>query len=505
MREAVETASSPSADRRFRIAIAGLGSENDTFSPHRTVLEDFLAVSGAELGARYQFVVDNLYPDVEWLPAFYASADSGGPIEPGAYDQLEAELLARLKAVGEIDGLLFDIEGAMSVAGRDACEEGLIERIRAVIGEAPLVAGATDPHGNLSRRLAQQLDIVTVHRLSPHEDGPLTAVRAARDLVYCLRRGERPVTAWTSIPVLLNGEMTSTRVEPGKTVFGRIDSECARDEILDAGLWVGYSWADEPRCRAAATATGFDESAVKASAARLARAYWDARAEFSVVAPASGSAQECLAAAAASEKSPFFITDSGDNVTAGAAGDNPQLLRAAVASQELADAGKSALFVSIVDPETVAECLSAGVGARLRVRVGAKLETRYGSPVELDATIIGLAVLEDSPAVKIAVIRSCNIDVAVTDRRLPFISEEPFVAAGLNASEYDVVIPKCGYMFPYHWSVAVDWWMALTEGATQLDLRGLAYHRVERPVYPLDTDFPPPSLEPVIVRRGGAL
>jgi microcystin degradation protein MlrC len=505
VREAVETASSPSPGRRFRIAIAGLGSENDTFSPHRTRLEDFIAVGGSELAARYQFVVDNPYPDVQWLPAFYASADSGGPIEPSAYDQLEAELLARLTAFGEIDGLLFDIEGAMSVAGRDSCEEGLIERIRAVIGEGPLVAASMDPHGNLSRRLAGQLDIITVHRLSPHEDAAQTAARAARDLVYCLRRGERPVTAWTSIPVLLNGEMTSTRVEPGKSVFSHIDSECARDEILDAGLWVGYSWADEPRCRAAATATGFDEDAVKASAERLARAYWDARAEFSVVAPASGSAEECLAAAAASTKSPFFITDSGDNVTAGAAGDNPQLLRAAVASRELAEAGKSALFVSIVDPETVAECVAAGVGARLRVNVGAKLETRYGSPVELDATVLGLAQLEESPATKIAVIRSRNVDVAVTDRRLPFITEEPFVAAGLNASEYDVVVPKCGYMFPYHWSIAAEWWMALTEGATQLDLRSLAYQRVERPVYPLDTDFPSPSLEPVILRGGGDL
>ena len=64
-----------------------------------------------------------------------------------------------------------------------------------------------------------------------------------------LRR--RPWKAWRQVPVLLPGEKTSTRLEPAKGIYDRVADVADLDGVVDAAVWVGYAWADEPRCQAA--------------------------------------------------------------------------------------------------------------------------------------------------------------------------------------------------------------------------------------------------------------
>ena len=59
---------------------------------------------------------------------------AGGVVERGAYDAWKAEILEGLAAAGPLDGLFFDIHGAMSVQGMDDAEGDLINAIRGVIG-----------------------------------------------------------------------------------------------------------------------------------------------------------------------------------------------------------------------------------------------------------------------------------------------------------------------------------------------------------------------------------
>ena len=59
-----------------------------------------------------------------------------------------------------------------------------------------------------------------------------------------------------------------------------------------------------------------------------------------------------------------------------------------------------------------------------------------------------------------------------------------------------IVVVKQGYLFPDladHAPCAV---MALSPGATNLNLRELSYRNLSRPIFPLDEDFPWP-LKPV--------
>jgi microcystin degradation protein MlrC len=69
-----------------------------------------------------------------------------------------------VEEVGSLDGLWYDIHGAMCVEGLDDMEAELLRRIRVVIGPDVLVSASMDLHGNVSRELAHQTDLITCYR-----------------------------------------------------------------------------------------------------------------------------------------------------------------------------------------------------------------------------------------------------------------------------------------------------------------------------------------------------
>src|SRR5438270_7742250 len=239
--------------------------ESSIFSPHRSGPADFTVLRGPDLLARY----DVLPSGVEWLPLVHARALPGGAVERDFHDTLKRELLDRLRAALPVDGVYFDIHGAMSVEGLTDAEGDLAAGIREIVGPRCLISASMDPHGNLSRELAVRLDLATSHRMSPHEDAALTKRRAVTNLVRCLDAGTRPRRAWVRVPVLLPGERACTRDEPAKGLYARLASIERRDGVIDAAIWIGYAWADEPRCSAAVLVTGTDEATIAAEASGL--------------------------------------------------------------------------------------------------------------------------------------------------------------------------------------------------------------------------------------------
>src|SRR5262249_48204036 len=162
-------------------------------------------------------------------------------------------------------------------------------------------------HGNVSQRLAQNCDLLTDYRLAPHEDAMQTKERAGGGLLDRIAngKGEPGFKAWVPIPVLLAGGESRKRIEPAKSVFGRIYSTLAEDGVIDGGIWVGYPWADEPRNHAVVVVTGDDRDRVAQAAERLARRFWDARLGYAFVAP-TAAWPVCLDSALASHQHPFF-------------------------------------------------------------------------------------------------------------------------------------------------------------------------------------------------------
>ncbi len=123
------------------------------------------------------------------------------------------------------DGLFFDIHGAMSVEGLDDPEGDLIVRIREVVGKKTIISTSMDLHGNVSWRLAQNADLITCYRLAPHEDAIESKKQALENLLNRLEsgKGKPSYKAWIPVPILLPGEKTSTRIEPGRSLYAKTE------------------------------------------------------------------------------------------------------------------------------------------------------------------------------------------------------------------------------------------------------------------------------------------
>ena len=477
-----------------RIGIAGIAIESSTFSPHRSTVDDFRITRGDDLLARYAFL-PSLADDVEWVPLLHAVSLPGGAVTEQTYAELSEEIYARLRATGPLDGLFFDIHGAMSVEGRVDVEADLVEGIRAVISPDVLISASMDLHGNVSRRLARAMDLITCYRKAPHTDVWETRERALRNLVTRLRSGGRPRKAWVQVPVLLPGEKTSTRLEPAKSLYAKVDEVEALDGVLDAAIWVGYAWADEPRCQAAVVVTGDESDVIVAQAAQLARAYWDARHDFAFVAP-TGTLESCVRQAVASSARPFFISDSGDNPTAGGAGDTSWSLNELLRMPQVMS--RDTIYAAIVDPIAIEAAVKAGVGNTVATTVGGRIDSGPCGPVRVVALV--QAIDSADPVAGTAVVLAVDgLKVIVTERRKPYHLESDFLALGLRPRAADLVVVKIGYLEPELYDMAADWLLALTPGGVDQDLLRLGHCRVVRPLFPFDPDMPAPSLVPELL------
>jgi microcystin degradation protein MlrC len=468
-----------------RIAIGGIHIESSTFSPHLSTADDFEVTRGDRLLARYDWLTEPWAADVEWVPLVHARALPGGAVVPEAYEAWETEIVEKLTAAGPVDGMLLDFHGAMSVVGRDDAEGDLVTAVRSVLGEAPLISAAMDLHGNVSPVLFDACDLMTCYRTAPHVDVWETRERAARNLVDALVRNRRPYKALVHVPILLPGEQTSTREEPARGLYARIPDIEARPGIIDAAIWIGFAWADQPRCQGAVVVTGSSADDVEAAAKELAGHFWAARDEFTFVAP-TGTMDECIEAALADDaERPFFISDSGDNPGAGGADDTTYALSRLLAHPGVLE--RRAVFASLVDPEAVAAVADLPLGSPVSVPAGGRIDRRDPGPVMLDGLLE--AVADDPDGGRCVSVRVGGLSVFLTSRRMQYRLLASYERLGVDVAKADIVTVKIGYLEPELFETAGDWQMALTPGGVDQHLARLPYQHVPRPIFPLDRDF----------------
>jgi len=424
----------------------------------------------------------------------------GGIVSREAYESLVSKTLDSLKAKLPLDAIFFDIHGAMSVQGLDDPEGDFLVRIRELVGTDVLISTSMDLHGSVSPRLAQNTDLITCYRLAPHEDAIESKKRAVTNLLDRLENGKgKPAyKAWIPVPILLPGEKTSTRIEPGKSLYAQIPAVIEKDKVIDASIWMSYPWADEPRNHGVVVAYGDDKEAVGKAAEKLAAHFWNVRNEFEFVAP-TVYLDEALEKALASDKKPFIISDMGDNPTAGGAGDVTWTLQEILKRPELKSSrSKSLIYASIPGEEFVKKAKEVGVGGKIDATAGAAVDNRFAPPVRITGTVT--AIHEGHPNAKTeVVVRNGNTSVIVTERRMAYHYEKDFTKLGLNPRETDILVVKIGYLVPELYNMRADWLMALTPGGVDQDLLRLDYKRINRPIYPLDPDMADPDLNATFI------
>jgi microcystin degradation protein MlrC len=489
-----------------RIAIAGLYIESSTFSPAQTDEEAFRARTGDAILPSYNFLnVDSLDRGrAIWFPALIGRATPGGIVTREAYESLMKKTLELLKQNLPYDGLFFDIHGAMSVVGLDDPEGDMITRIREVVGYETIISTSMDLHGNVSWPLASNSDLITCFRMAPHEDAVQSDKRAVDNLLDRLEKGKgKPAyKAYIEVPILLPGEKTSTRVDPGKSLYALVAPAAAQEGVTDAAIWIGYAWADEPRNHAVVMVTGDNKEKVTATAEKLASIFWSVRNQFEFIAP-TATLKEALDKAVKSDKHPFLISDMGDNPTAGGAGDVTWTLTEILKRPEFkTEKGPSLIYASIPGPDLVAAAEKAGVGGKVDALVGATVDSRFSPPVRLKGIVTAIVPGNDYSGT-VVVVKIGSVHVIVTAKRGAYHREEQFTRLGLNPRKSDIVVVKQGYLVPELYDMRADWIMALTPGGVDQDLERLPFKRIHRPMFPFDKHMPDPDLKAKLVPLSG--
>lgn len=481
-----------------RIAIAGIGIESSTFSPAQTHEEAFHARIGEAIFDRYPFFDDSteIRKGADWVPTLLGKAIPGGIVTREAYESMVEKTLRMLAENGPYDGLFFDIHGAMSVVGLEDAEGDLIKRIREVIGKDVVISTSMDLHGNVSKTLALHSDLITCYRMAPHEDALESKARAITNLIDRLKsgKGKPKYKAWIAVPILLPGEKTSTRIDPGKSLYAQIPDIVKKEGIVDAAIWMGYPWADESRNHGVVMAVGDHEAEVREAAEQLAKSYWEVRHDFEFVAPVA-SLDESLKMALESKRRPYIISDMGDNPTAGGAGDVTWTLNELLARPEFKTAdGPSLIYASIPGPELIKAALAVGVGGQVSAMAGAQVDARFAPPLKLEGTVTAIKKGDRDAKVEV-VVKIGSVSVIVTEERKPYHQVSDFTDLDLRPLETDIIIVKIGYLVPELYDMRGDWVMALTPGGVDQDLERLPYKNIKRPMFPLDKDMETPNLE----------
>jgi microcystin degradation protein MlrC len=490
----------------MRILIGAVGHESNTFTPFLTTMDDFDVRYGQELllGLPRRSSLDGIRDTLqargaELVPTVAARAMPGGVVERGAYETFKQAILAQAH---DVDGACLYLHGAMRVEGLDYADDDLLHDLRARLGPGLPISVALDMHANIVAGMVASADALVAYHTAPHVDAYETGVRAAEMLLWMLDTGRRPAMGLARLPFLLPGEMAQTALEPMAAMMALVDELEQRPEVLSASLANGHCWADLPDIGVAAVVvTSGDAALAQAQADRLAAAFWQRRAEFGVSAEAYPLA-EAVEKALAAKEATVFLSDSGDNPGAGGTTDVPVLL-----AELLRQGARNVVFAGMWDAGAVQACAAAGVGRELTLAIGGKLDTRHGRPLPVTGTVRLLA--DGAPAGDsdqggpIAVLNVSGVDVILSSTRLSFEHPAQLRSLGLEPLDYRLVVLKRGYLTAPFQAISQRSILAFSPGATNCRLAEMEFHRVNRPIYPLDLDaswVPPSSPSPGLDR-----
>ncbi len=481
----------------MRIAIGGLHIESSEFSDYRSSFADFRVLEGEGIVERYGIYAPEVGDAIEIVPLIHARALPGGPVTREFFDAWGARFFGLLEEAiveGGVDGVLLYLHGAASVVGMDDPEGWIAARVREMVGPTVPVACAMDLHGNVSDQLFDAIDYLTCYRTAPHVDEAETEMRAFRAIVRLVEERPHLHRAKVDIPILLPGEKTSTEVEPGASLYGMLERVISEHGLWDASIWMGYPWADQPRCHGAIVTEGTQAKEVEAAAAEIADAYWAVRHDFTFVGPTEHE-EPAIAAALASSARPFFLSDMGDNPGAGGFDDTTGFLRNLHEAYRAAGSSKKVAFASVYVPKPA---IRADDGVMempfeaLSMLLGRDLTFVLPHGFELTATVARTFV--DAMGGEGIVLADGNFKVLITQARTQFGTARQFENAGVALGEEDIVVVKMGYLEPELSAAAADWIMVLTPGAVDQDLVRLPYAHLTHPLAPFDGfdfDFTP--------------
>ncbi len=433
-----------------RVFLGSIATETNTFSPLRTDLQDFKDSFYAPPGQHPETptLCSAIYPVARARAAQYGWqlvegtatwAEPGGIVNQQTWVHLRDQLLSELRAAMPVDIVLLGLHGAMVAQDCLDCEGELLEAVRAVVGPTVIVGATFDPHSHLSDRRVRNADLITVFKEFPHTD----FVDVAEDLIDLTHR----MTTGQIAPEISTFdcrmiEVLPTSREPMRGFVDRLRALEGENGVLSISVIHGFMAGDVPdlgsRIIVVTDGAGTEgDTLARQLGMELFQLRGTTRPEFL-------SPEDALDRATASDRHPTVIADVWDNPGGGVPGDSTIILR------HLMSRGvQNTALASIWDPIAVRTCISAGVGAQLRLRFGAKMSADGGEPIDADVIVrnvvrnavqsFGTSVVPLGDSVWIEV---DGIDVILNTVRSQVFNPDIFSNLGIDPKDKAILVVK---------------------------------------------------------------
>ena len=487
----------------MRIATGGISHETSTFTLCPTDLDSFRErayLHGTEITDRYDgtntpvggFMAGAAEHGFEIVPTVQAEAFPSAPVSRAIFDGILAELLEGIGAAGA-DGVLLDLHGSMVVDPLDSPghlddpEGHILAAVREVVGAGLPVLAQLDIHSNVSPRMVEMADVLIGRECFPETDMAERGRECADVLARILKEGLRPTMALHPIPMMW-GMNQVTAHSPMREAIAELHRMEAKPGVVCGSIATCYPLADVPDLGASVYVVADDDQQLAQSCAdELGEWLYERRADWHYHLPTT---REALVEAEKGGAFPVIFADRNDNTGGGSPGDSTGALRTFI------EAGlQDACVLYIVDPEAIAQCHEAGIGATLRLDVGGKSSPLQGEPVRMTVEVMGLSQGEftyDGPMYEglsrtmgpSCYIRQGGVHVILATRR-----EQPFDTAfsrtlGLDPRQMRYIAVKS----TAHFRAGFESWAGAIHAVAEPslhDAQHVKFERLGRPLYPL--------------------
>lgn len=489
----------------MRIFVAVMSHETNVFSPIPTGLAAFDAnalylpgVTEPERAKRTLAGLETMAGPADFLRLArerghevvigpVAAAHPGGAVVRQAYETIRDAIVTAAAGAGSVDAVLLFLHGAQVADGYDDCEGDLLTRLRNVFGPKPAIGALLDLHGALSAEMMSAATALVFCKEYPHTDYPERA-RELFDIIEGAAEG-RISPAMTRLTVPCLGGLHTKR-SPAREMIEEAKALEGRDGVLSISIIHGFSLADVPDSsgNVLVVTQGAPEQG-EAVARGLGKRFYAMRGS---VQSQEQSIPDVVAAAMRQTRRPVIIAEPGDNPGGGWPADNVDLLRA------LMEAKADAALALLYDPVAAQLCADAGVGATLPLRIGGKMSAISGPPLDVDATVLALnadarqrTIFAAEPSLfgPAAAIRCGSVDVILSSVRTQPFSPDVFTELGIDPTRKGVLCLKSSqHFYTYFEPIAGAVLYCNGVGGTVSKARARHYHKLKRPVWPLD-DF----------------
>ncbi len=497
--------------KRFVTAI--VKHETNTFSPVPTPLTAF-GRYGAQSGPAYGAAAVAAYQGTatpagafidliqkegaELVFPIAADATPGGCPEDSLIEHAAERILADVKK--GCDALFLDLHGGMATPGFDDPEGELLARIRKAAPGLP-IAVTFDFHTNLSQKTIDNATVITGYRTYPHIDQYEAGERAGRTLLRALAGEVEPRILWHSLPILSHLNCQTPSRQPMKDIMDRAIAAEANGTVLNASVLGCFPLADIPYVGMHGIVV-IDAKTDKGEGGRLLHELmsmaWERRAQFVFhVEPIETS----IARAKSLANGPILLADHGDVAGSGGSTDVMAVL------EECVRQGLDGMCVGpIWDPFAVDRMIEAGVGAHVDLEVGGRTDAPAigfrGKPLRLAGTVRRITdgrftvTGPMSTGTGIALGRCAVLDIGTAEILVSSERHEPydtgcFTHAGIDPASKRFILIKSRQHFRAAFEPIIQHVVMVSgPGITTSDYSQYPWHRVRRPIYPLDLDTP---------------